>query len=132
MTSARDPIHALLRGTPVTISEKLTLRQVAAVLGAEDIGVALVERSDGSLGIVSERDVCRALADDADPDAVWSADVMTEDLVTARPDERIMTVAFRLIDEGVRHVVVDGTTIAGIVSSRDVFQVLAEDLLDAQ
>lgn len=102
------------------------------MLTTEDIGVALVERVDGSMGIISERDVTRALAEDADPDVVWSADVMTEDLVTTREDEPVMSVALRLIDESIRHVaVVDHEHIVGIVSSRDVFAVLAEDLLDS-
>ena len=77
MAGARDPIRDLVRGAPVSIDEKLTLRSVAAVLSEEDIGAALVERADGSLGIVSERDIARALSDDADPDTVWSGDVMT-------------------------------------------------------
>ncbi len=131
MAGARNPIGGLVRGTPVSIAEKLTLRSVAAVLSEEDIGAALVEQADGSLGIVSERDVTRALADDADPDIVWSADIMTEDLVTARANEPVMSVALRLIDEEIRHVaVVDDDSVVGIVSSRDVFRVLAEDLLE--
>jgi CBS domain-containing protein len=132
MTSARDPIGTLVRGRPVSVDEKLTLRSVAAVLGAEDIGAALVERDDGSLGIVSERDVTRALADDADPDVVWSADIMTEELVTARATETVMGVALRLIDQGIRHIaVLDDDNVLGIVSSRDVFRILAGDLLEA-
>ncbi len=132
MAGARDPIGDLVHGTPVSLDEKLTLRSVAAVLSEEDIGAALVERADGSLGIVSERDVARALADDADPDTVWSADIMTEDLVTARANEPVMSVALRLIDEGIRHVaVVENESVVGMVSSRDVFRVLAEELLDS-
>lgn len=130
MASAREPVQTLVRSAPVTIDEKLTLRAVAAVLVAEDIGVALVERDDGSMGIISERDVTRALAEDADPDLVWSADVMTEDLVTAQSDEPIMSVALRLVDASIRHIaVVDHEAIVGIVSSRDIFAVLAQDLL---
>jgi CBS domain-containing protein len=131
MPSARDPIGTLVRGRPVSVDEKLTLRSVAAVLGAEDIGAALVERDDGSIGIVSERDVTRALADNADPDVVWSADIMSDELVTARASEPIMGVALRLIEEGIRHVAVvdDDNNVTGIVSSRDVFRVLAADLL---
>lgn len=131
MAGARAPILALVRSGPVSIDEKLTLRSVAAVLSEEDIGAALVERADGSLGIVSERDVTRALAEDADPDVVWSADISTEDLVTARVNEPVMAVALRLIDEGIRHVVVmDDESVVGVVSSRDVFRILAEDLLE--
>ena len=132
MAGARDPIRDLVRGAPVSIDEKLTLRSVAAVLSEEDIGAALVERADGSVGIVSERDVARALSDDADPDIVWSGDIMTDELVTARANEPVMSVALRLMDERIRHVVVvEDEQVVGIVSSRDVFRVLAEDLLDS-
>jgi CBS domain-containing protein len=128
----RDAIGGLINGEPVTINEKVTLRSVAAVLSAADIGAALVHHGDRPVGIVSERDVVRALAENADPDTVWSADVMTEELVTANAGESTLRVAFRMIDEGIRHLAItsDGAVI-GVVSSRDVFAVLAEDALEA-
>jgi CBS domain-containing protein len=131
--SPRDSIGQLVTGDPVTVDEKLTLRSIAAVLSASDIGAALVQRDGRPVGVVSERDVVGALAEDADPDTVWSADVMTEDLVTADAHEAILRVAFRMIDEGIRHLVLtrDGDVI-GVVSSRDVFAVLAEDALEAE
>jgi predicted transcriptional regulator len=80
----------------------------------------------------SERDIMRALADDADPDVVWSADVMTEPLVEVRTDESVIAVADRMIDEGIRHVaVVDGEEIVGVVSLREVSRVLASELRDS-
>ena len=108
------------------------MRSVAAVLSEEDIGAALVERADGSVGIVSERDVARALSDDADPDIVWSGDIMTDELVTARWNEPVMSVALRLMDERIRHVVVveDEPRRGDRVVARRV-RVLAEDLLDS-
>ena len=130
--SPRDSIGQIVTGDPVTVDEKLTLRSIAAVLSASDIGAALVHREGRPVGVVSERDVVRALAEDADPDTVWSADVMTEDLVTADALEAILRVAFRMIDERIRHLAIarDGDVI-GVVSSRDVFAVLAEDALEA-
>ena len=128
--SARDPIGLLAGANPVVLPEKLTLRAVAAVLAAADIGAALVEREDGSTAIVSERDISRALADDADPDVIWSADVMTEDLVTAGVDEPILRVALRMLDKGIRHIgIVEHGEITGVVSARDVLQVFAEEVL---
>jgi CBS domain-containing protein len=109
----------------ISVGEKLTLRAVADVLAELDIGVALVARPDGSVGVVSERDVARALAAGADPDEVWAADVMIEDLVIAEPDETIVDVAERMSAEGVRHVaIVDRGTIVGVVSARDLLPVL--------
>jgi CBS domain-containing protein len=109
----------------ISVDEKLTLRSVAAVLAELDIGVALVARPDGSAGVVSERDVVHALADGADPDEVWAADVMIDDLVLAEPEETIVDVAERMSAEAVRHVtVVDRGAIVGVVSARDVLPVL--------
>lgn len=125
----RDSIGELVTGGTVTVDEKLTLRSIAAVLSAADIGAALVHRDNSPVGIVSERDVVRALAEEADPETVWSADVMTEDLITADAGQEILRVAFRMIDEGIRHLAVTRNGgVIGVVSSRDVFAVLAEDV----
>jgi predicted transcriptional regulator len=116
----------------ITVDEKTTLRSVSAVLAELDIGVAVVALPDGSAGIVSERDVSRALANGADPDEVWAADVMTPELVIVEPDETVLDAASRITTEGVRHLaVVDRGTIVGVVSARDVLAVLSDHLAGA-
>jgi signal-transduction protein with cAMP-binding, CBS, and nucleotidyltransferase domain len=127
----QDAIENLVRGPAVSVAENVTLRSVAAVLSAVDIGAALVRSDDGDIRIVSERDIARALADGGDPDTVWSADVASAGLVTADVRDRILQVAFRMLDEDIRHIAIerDGEVI-GVVSSRDVFAVLAEHALE--
>ena len=102
-----------------------------SVLAASDVGAALVRCTDGRVGIVSERDVTRAIAQDADPDTIWSADIMTEELVTADSSEAILRVAVRLLHEGIRHIAItQGTEIVAVVSAREVFAVLTEDTIE--
>lgn len=127
VTDPQDAIERLVRGPAVSVAENVTLRTVAAVLSEADIGAALVCSDAGSIRMVSERDVARALASGIDPDNVWSADVASAGLVTADVRDRILQVAFRMLDEGIRHVAIerDGEVV-GVVSSRDVFAVLAE------
>jgi len=126
---SRTPVRRLMSGGPISVDERLSLRSLAAVLADADVGVAIVRRADGSAGIVSERDVARALAQAADPDVVWAADVMAEDLVIAEVDEPIAEVAGRMVDEDVRHVaVVDRGEVVGVVSLRDVVRVLLDDV----
>ena len=128
--SVHEPIGELATSPPISINEKLTLREVAAALAAADIGAAVVVHDDDTLSIVSERDVARSLADDADPDTVWSADVASDRLVTAELNEPILRVAHRMADEGVRHLlVVEHGRVAGVVSARDVFRVFVEEAL---
>jgi CBS domain-containing protein len=127
MADPRSPVREVMSRGAISVDEKLTLRSLAAVLAELDIGVAVVARPDGSAGVVSERDVVRALADGADPDEVWAADLMIDDLVLAEPQESIVEVAARMSAEAVRHVpIVDRGTIVGVVSARDVLSVLAD------
>ena len=127
MADPRNPVREVMSRGAISVDEKLTLRSLAAVLAELDIGVAIVARPDGSVGVVSERDVARALAAGADPDEVWAADVMSDDLVLAEPDETIVDVAERMSVEAVRHVtVVDRGTIVGVVSGRDVLPILTD------
>jgi CBS domain-containing protein len=106
MADPNSPVREVMSRGAITIDEKLTLRAMAAVLAQADIGIALIGRADGSAGIVSERDVIRALADDADADEVWAADIMADSLVFAEPEETIMlnriTVALRRNQEKAR------------------------------
>ncbi|HEX6312396.1 MAG TPA: CBS domain-containing protein [Acidimicrobiia bacterium] len=127
--NARAAVRDLVSGEPVSVDEDMTLRSVAAVLGAKTIGVALVRRAGRAPGIISERDVVKALAEDADPDTIWSADVMTEDLLAVDAGDRIIDVALGLVDQDVRHAVVfDGDRLLGVVSVRDLLRVVATEL----
>jgi CBS domain-containing protein len=132
VTGARDSVRKIITEEPVSVGEKLTLRSIAAVLGEIDIGVVLVRCGDRPPGIVSERDVVRALGEGADPDVVWGPDVMAEKVVTVGADVRIIDVAFRMIDDRIRHVAVadDEGEIVGIVSMRDLFAIIAEELVE--
>jgi CBS domain-containing protein len=110
---------------PVGVSPAATLREVARELADDEIGAVLVERPGGTVGLMSERDVIGAAAAGDDLDDRQVADLMSTDLVTARPDDTISAVAALMDDAGVRHVLVtDGATVVGIVSVRDVLPVL--------
>jgi predicted transcriptional regulator len=127
MADPNNPVREVMSRGAFSIDEKMTLRSLASVLAELDIGVALVARPDGDAGIVSERDVVRALAEGADADEVWAADIMVDALVLAEPEETIVDVAHRMVAEGVRHVaIVERGTIVGVVSARDVLPVLAD------
>jgi CBS domain-containing protein len=89
------------------------------------VGALLIESGGAVSGVVSERDVARALADDADPDEVWAADVSRRPLVRVGSGESVDDVGRRMLDEGVRHaVVMDADTVVGVVSMRDVLAAL--------
>ena len=127
MADPRNPVSDVMSRGAISVNEKLTLRSLAAVLAELEVGVALVAAADGSVGIASERDIIRALANGADPEDVWAGDVISSDLVYAASDETILDAAERMSSEAVRHLtVVDRGAIVGVVSVRDVLPVLTD------
>ena len=126
MSDPRNPVRDVMSRGAISVGETLTLRSLAAVLAELEIGVALVQQPDGAASVVSERDVVRALADGADPEEVWAADVASADVVIVEPNETILAAAERMTDEAVRHLaVVQHGKVVGILSERDVLPILA-------
>ena len=123
-----DPVRLVSSLPIVSIEPNATLADLAGELERQQVGVVGVTTGDGVDGVVSERDVARAVAARVDPDEVWAADLMSEDLVRIDGDEPVSAAADLMIDSGVRHlvIVVDGRG-AGIVSVRDVLAVFADD-----
>lgn len=123
MSTARpdEPVSRLIRRGPVTVDPAATLRELGEVLVREEVGAALVARDGSVVGLVSERDVIRAVADGADVDDDRAEDVMVFDVVTVDPHELIATAAGRMLDGEIRHLLVsDGSRSLGVISIRDV------------
>jgi CBS domain-containing protein len=94
----------------------------------EDIGAVAVLGRDGLDGVLSERDIVRALAAGADPDETSVASAMVDDPVSVGVETPIGDVADVMLDTGIRHVpVVVGHDVVGMVSIRDVLDVIRSD-----
>jgi CBS domain-containing protein len=106
----------------VTIAPTGTVTALLAELAEHRVGALVVADGKRVAGIVSERDVVRALATRgaAALDAAVS-DIMTTDLVTCDATDDVDEVATTMTERRIRHIPVmtDGS-LAGIVSIGDV------------
>jgi CBS domain-containing protein len=106
----------------ITVSPEATVRELLALMAANNVG-ALVVSSDGKKleGIVSERDVVRRLQEDETVlDRPVSA-IMTSDVKTCAPDQRVNDLMQVMTDGRFRHMpVIDDGRLVGIVSIGDV------------
>jgi len=77
-------------------------------------------------GIITERDVLRAVALGANPDQSSVDEVMTAEVFTVHPDTQLQEAARHMAARWIRHLpVMDGDEIVGVVSMRDVTGVFA-------
>lgn len=123
-----DPVRVLMSTPVASVDPNATLLDLATTLQLERVGAVTV-MTDGRLqGVVSERDIVRALSAGGDPSDVWAADVMAVEPLYVDADAPIVSVAERMLDEGVRHVpVVSDGDVLGVVSVRDALRVLADE-----
>ena len=99
--------------------------RLAAASGEVPVGAVLVDGPHGPVGVLSERDIITVLASGGDPDVRQAGEVMSPDIVWAAPNESIDEVARRMCEAGVRHIPIrHGATVVGVVSMRDVLEVL--------
>lgn len=114
-----------------TIAPEQSVTQLAARLNEHHVG-ALVVSSDGRTiaGIVSERDVVRALAEGPEMLSEPVSSIMTARVFTAPPEAHVDELLHLMTDKRVRHIPVtdaDGLLI-GIVSIGDVVKTHMEEL----
>lgn len=123
----------------VTIPRTATVRQAIRVLHEHNVTALPVVDEPGRLvGIVSEMDLLRnvfehdprafvrPVATKATPAPREVEEVMTRDVVTARPNGDVALLAEMMMKTRIKSVpVLDGSAIVGIVSRRDLIAILA-------
>ena len=113
--------------TVLSIGPTHTLRQAAKLMTDRKVGAAVVVDADSDgPGILTERDVLRALADGQDPDVEIAGDHLTPEAVVATPDWPLEDAATAMLKGGFRHLVVcDADDVVGVLSVRDLVRVWA-------
>ena len=104
-----------------------TITSVAQRMVERNLGAVLVIDEDRLAGIMTERDLMRAVARGLHVEGIV-ADYMTKNPETIEPDDTIEHAGVLMIHGGFRHLpVVDGDDIVGILSIRDLVRVAIED-----
>jgi CBS domain-containing protein len=110
----------------LTVGPELTLVDVARLMVERNVGAVLVLEDEGLAGIMTERDLMRAVARGLRDDATV-AECMTRDPETIAPDDSLGHAATMMVHGGFRHLpVVEEGQVVGIVSIRDLVHVLED------
>lgn len=104
----------------VSIAAHSTVAEAAVAMAAAELGLLVVGSADNVEGVISERDVVRAIASRRDLDATPIREVETTKLIWCDSTASVSDVAELMLENYVRHVLVeeDGELV-GVVSARD-------------
>ena len=111
----------------LTVSPQDRLGEVAQRMVERDVGAVIVMEGDELVGILTERDVLRAVAAGINEGTLVS-DWMTRDPETMAPDDTTQHAAVLMIHGGFRHLpLVEGADVVGMLSIRDLMRVVLDN-----
>jgi len=122
------------KGRTVIIAQPhRTLREIAGTLNEHRIGAVVIASADGAVvGILSERDIVKAIARHGDVALDEPATkFMTQRVVSCRPDHRMLDVMEMMTEGKFRHVpVIVNDRLAGMISIGDAVKYRLAELED--
>jgi CBS domain-containing protein len=119
-------VRDVMTEATVTESPSDSLRSAAERMWRQQTGSLLITDGGRLTGIITERDVLRAVALGADPDRSTVDEVMTAEVFTVPPDMPLQEAAREMATRWIRHLpIVDGDQLLGVVSMRDVTGIFA-------
>jgi CBS domain-containing protein len=113
----------------LTVGPGHTLREAATAMCQRNVGAAVVHDPEmPGPGLITERDILRAVGTGRDPDEARVADHLSSNLTFAAPQWPLERAAEAMVRGRFRHlVVVDGGELVGVLSMRDIVRAWTGD-----
>jgi len=114
-------VRELMTSNLCTCDPESTVGEAATLMGEHAIGSVLICEGDRLSGILTERDIVRALSTTHDAPQRPVIEWMTKDPSTTTPETDARDALAMMLDGGFRHLpVTDGGKVVGMLSIRDV------------
>lgn len=119
-------VRDLIRKEVITIDSSSTLLDAADKMSRFNIGLLVVVEGGKPVGVISERDIVRAIADRI-PLVVEVGGIATRNIVSVDADADVYEAVRLMRENWIRHLVVtEGGKVVGVISLRDL---LADEVL---
>ena len=114
-------VGEIMTSDVLTVDPSDTIGETAQMMVERGVSSAVVSDYGNLIGIVTERDLTRAVAGRVHTSEARVREWMTSDPITLSPDASVDEAAKIMLDNGFRHVpIVEEGRAVGIVSIRDV------------
>lgn len=109
----------ILKPNFITVAPEDTLGEVAEKMMKQNVGAVIVKDFGRMIGILTERDLLRAIAYRVHTSEARVREWMTADPITVPPETTLDEASQLMLDKNFRHLpVVEGGRIVGVVSLR--------------
>jgi CBS domain-containing protein len=126
LEAKRMKVKSFFNPTVVRLSPRASLFEAASLMRVGEFGSVAICEADRLIGIVTETDIVRAIADRRDPRSTTVADYMSRDPVTVEVTDDSLAVAERMASNRFRHLpVMENGRLIGMVSARDLLRLEA-------
>src|SRR5690348_14227980 len=115
-------VNDIMTTQVVALQVDTTLDKAAATMREQAIGDVVVSDGERHIGLVTDRDiVVRAVAEGRDPASTTLGSIVSQQLITVRPEDSAHSAALLMRDHAVRRVLVldDERGLVGILSIGD-------------
>jgi CBS domain-containing protein len=113
-------VEAIYRPELFTVGVDDSIAEAASSMQYNEVSALPVFDKGLFVGIITERDIVRAVAEETDPQETSVGEYMTQDPASISPETSLDEAADRMLQMGVRHLpVVVGSDVIGMVSVRD-------------
>jgi CBS domain-containing protein len=121
-------VSEVMNRANITESATAALREAAGRMWKQQTGSLVVMDGADLLGIITERDIMKAVARGDDLDSTPVSAVMTRSVLTVSPNTSVAEAAQHMATRWIRHLpVVSNGELVGMVSQRDLCGLLARE-----
>ena len=121
-------VNMVYRDEVFSVAGTDSLEEAARRMRGNEVGSLVVMDGHHCIGIITERDLTRAIAEGSDPHRTNVSGYMSIRPITVTPETGIREAAAEMLETEVRHLPVGvGGELIGMVSLRDLLTVVVED-----
>ncbi len=117
-------VQDIMSKPPITINHNSTLKEAAKLMIEKRIGFLIVLKEGKLYGVISERDILKAIAEGKDPSNTMVDNYCSKNIITVKQSDTINTAAKLMRMNKIRHLVVidDYHNPVGTLSIRDLLR----------
>jgi CBS domain-containing protein len=113
-------VSEVMNRTNISETSTATLRDAAGRMWKQQTGSLVILDGGELIGIITERDIMKAVARGDDLDATPVSALMTRAVITVAPEDSVVAAAGHMATRWIRHLpVVSDGAVVGMVSQRD-------------